>query len=99
MDKQEKEPISASEIGRYLYCNYQWYYEKRYGMSQLRTMQRAYLKEAGVSQPDNSPKARGRLYHSRFRGVMARRRLYIIVRAVAFVFILILLILFGQYII
>ncbi|MFV0503022.1 MAG: hypothetical protein ACK5LT_03495 [Lachnospirales bacterium] len=27
--------ISASEVNRYVYCNYQWYYEKKYGRKKI----------------------------------------------------------------
>ncbi|MCL2415746.1 MAG: hypothetical protein FWD01_02930 [Defluviitaleaceae bacterium] len=39
----DKKTISASEIGRYIYCNYQWYYEKSFGTAELRRRKKEYL--------------------------------------------------------
>lgn len=34
-DKTEKRTISASEISKFISCNYQWYYGRKYGNSYL----------------------------------------------------------------
>ena len=36
--KKNKSTISANEINRFVYCNYQWYYGKIYGSARLREL-------------------------------------------------------------
>ena len=33
-----KRTISASEINKYVYCHYQWYYERYYGQKHMREL-------------------------------------------------------------
>ena len=35
-----KETLSPHELNKYTYCNYQWYYEKKYGRKQLYDMKK-----------------------------------------------------------
>ena len=70
----KQKSISASEIGRFIYCNYAWYYEKKYGTSALRKMNREYLEEIGVDPTAETPLTRGLNYHANF-GRYARLKL------------------------
>ena len=66
MDKKTLE-ISASEINRFLYCNYQWYYEKKYGIAKLKSLKREFLEDIGADlDPSKSHLAGGRILHAKF---------------------------------
>ena len=72
---RDKETISASEIGQYLYCHYQWYYNRIYGAEHLRELRKAYLAEHGVeTDATESAFARGRKFHEGWRGRQRRKR-------------------------
>jgi len=65
LDKEQT--ISASEINRYVYCNYQWYYQRTYGAAELARRKKAHLENLGIQQSDReSPLERGRRYHADF---------------------------------
>jgi len=64
--------ISANEINRYLYCNYQWYYERKHGAAELRRQKSEYLQEMGIMPNKASPIQRGLAFHAKFG---RRRRL------------------------
>lgn len=68
----KNKPISASEISRYLYCNYAWYYERKYGATMLRRLRHEYLKEIGADQDDYGHFKQGLEYHAGF-GKYARK--------------------------
>ena len=87
--------ISASEINRYLFCNYQWYYERKHGAAELRRQKKEHLEELGIKPNKNSPLQRGLAFHGQFE---RRRRLKVVwkwLRAAAIIAILIYLLLAG----
>ena len=71
--KWDRTTISASEVNRYTYCPYQWYYERYYGRSKLLQLAKAKRatesiapkKRASAQQKNASHLARGRAYHAR----------------------------------
>ncbi|MDR2183545.1 MAG: hypothetical protein LBE55_05170 [Clostridiales bacterium] len=67
--------ISASEINRYVFCNYQWYYERKYGAAELRRQKKEYLEELGVKPSATGPIQRGLAFHARYG---RRRRLRLV---------------------
>ena len=64
--QKDKKPISASEINRFLHCNYQWYYERVYGAAELRRRKKQHLEEHGIKPEKTSPLQRGLVYHAKF---------------------------------
>ena len=58
--------ISASEVNRYLYCNYQWYYERKYGTAELRRRKKAHMAEMGITPTSDNPLQKGLVFHARF---------------------------------
>lgn len=42
--------ISANEINRYVYCNYQWYYRRLYGDKALTKMKKEHNKALGIKK-------------------------------------------------
>ena len=70
---RDDKTISASEINRYIFCSYQWYYERKYGAAELRRRKKEHLEELGLTaQSENSHLKQGLVFHARFQ---RRRRL------------------------
>lgn len=53
--------ISASEINQYLYCPYQWYYEKKYGHKHINE-----LREKNGEKYEFSNFKKGIEYHEKY---------------------------------
>jgi len=96
-DMKDDKTISASEINRYLYCNYQWYYERKYGAAELRRRKKAYMEEMGItsSSGENSPFQRGLIFHANFGRYRYLKLTYKLFRAAALAAIFIYLLLSG----
>ena len=93
--KRDDKTISASEINRYLYCNYQWYYERKYGSAELRRRKKAYMEEHGIKPDADSPLQKGLRFHADFE---RRRRLklaYRLLRVAAIVALFVYLLIQG----
>ncbi|PHV72385.1 hypothetical protein CS063_02595 [Sporanaerobium hydrogeniformans] len=63
--------ISANEINRFIYCPYQWYYNRYYGAKALRQQYKA------LEQPTSSHEAnfvRGQQFHQRYYKAYRRKR-------------------------
>lgn len=83
-----KKPISASEINRYTYCPYQWYYERIYGTKELRRLAK---EQKFTHTPKNSAPyyesqqrmQKGNAYHkehyAHLQTIMRRRRIALMV--------------------
>jgi len=65
---KHKNNISASEINKYLYCNYSWYYGRKYGALELRRRKKSYLQEMGIKPnlSEDNFLQRGLRFHARF---------------------------------
>ena len=48
--KWDRTTISASEVNRYTYCPYQWYFERYYGRNKLSQMAKAKKAEPKLKQ-------------------------------------------------
>lgn len=64
--KNSSEKISASEINRYCFCPYQWYYERLYGRTNLINLKKEKLKELGITDYSKSNLKRGIKFHNNF---------------------------------
>lgn len=75
MNKDEK-PISASELNRYAYCPYQWYYERVYGRKELRRLYQERNERLGLTDSTAGNFTRGLEHHRKsYRRRLWRRRL------------------------
>ncbi|MFV0439677.1 MAG: hypothetical protein ACK5LV_00070 [Lachnospirales bacterium] len=63
MDKEKY--ISATDINKYTYCNYAYYYEKVYGANKLRQLKKEYNKLNGF-ESNNEAFKRGQIYHDNY---------------------------------
>ena len=73
--KWDRTTISASEVNRYTYCPYQWYFERYYGRSILFQMSKTKKAEPALKKSKTTEKtadkkreshlARGRAYHAK----------------------------------
>lgn len=61
--KRDTKTISASEVNRFTYCQYQWYYERLYGRTELHRLYREKNQEAGYQNKTDGNFKRGRDYH------------------------------------
>ena len=61
--KKEDKPISASELNRYSYCPYQWYYERLYGMKELRRLYQERNERLGLTDKAAGNFTRGLEHH------------------------------------
>jgi len=78
---KDDKTISASEINRYIFCNYQWYYERKYGAAELRRRKKEYLEELGIEPAENGHLQRGLVFHARFGRYRRLRLVYVWLRA------------------
>ncbi len=63
----KKDKISASEVNRYIYCNYQWYYEKVYGKEHIRKLYKERNEKLGLTDNSKSNFVKGLNFHNNFR--------------------------------
>lgn len=62
MNKDDK-IISASELNRYAYCPYQWYYERLYGRKELRRLYQERNERLGLTDSTAGNFTRGLEHH------------------------------------
>jgi len=96
-DKENKITISANEINKYLYCNYQWYYEKTYGQPTLRKLNKEFLQSLGIQHQNNDEEnfAKGKNYHNKFIRSSIKKGVVNFIILVIIIVILYLFIYFG----
>ncbi len=63
-NKTNKGMYTATELSKYTYCNYSWYYEKTYTTKELRRLSTNINIEGYKSTNDNY--ARGRKFHENY---------------------------------
>lgn len=63
--ENDSNTISASEVNRYTYCPYQWYYERVYGRKELRKLAAERNRELGLSDTRMSHLKKGLEYHKK----------------------------------
>ncbi len=56
---------SATDINKYIYCNYSYYYEQTYGTKKLRQLKKEYNKEHGY-EGKNKNFDRGNKFHDEY---------------------------------
>lgn len=73
--------ISANEINRYVYCNYQWYYRRLYGDKTLSKMKKERNQALGIkTDPRLHAFVRGNKFHRNYnRWYKVKRVLYLVV--------------------
>ncbi len=57
---------SATDINKYIYCNYSYYYEQIYGTKKLRQLKTEYNKEHGY-ESSNKNFERGNKFHNEYK--------------------------------
>lgn len=88
--KWDRTTISASEVNRYTYCPYQWYFERYYGRSKLFQMSKTKKTETKLVQPPKIKSktttsktreahfARGRAYHAKeYQNFRRKQRIFL----------------------
>ena len=74
----DKQMLSATELSKFEYCPYQWYYEKIYGRNELRRLKKERNDELGIDSHSTSRLEEGVLYHKKlFRKMNIVRRVII----------------------
>ena len=76
------EKISASEINKYCYCQYSWYYERLYGKKYIREVYKERNEKLGLTDKTINNFKRGVDFHDKF---LIRRKIRIIIRFILFV--------------
>lgn len=76
------EKISASEINKYCYCQYSWYYERLYGKKYIREVYKERNEKLGLTDKTISNFKRGIDFHDKF---LIGRKIRIIIRFILFV--------------
>lgn len=73
--KNDSEWISASDINKYSYCPYQWYYERKYGQREIARLAREAAEASGKEFVSGGRMELGISYHQRhFSRLRAVRR-------------------------
>lgn len=86
--------ISPSEINKFIYCPYQWYYERKYGGAEIRRL--AAEARSGAEHSSQSNFVRGAKYHSSFlRKYKFKRRLFIFAAVVIIILLFFVVIYYG----
>lgn len=72
--------ISANEINRYIYCNYQWYYKRFYGDKVLTQMKKEHNKALGIKKDARTHAfIRGNKFHRNYhRWYQVKKVLYML---------------------
>ncbi len=72
--------ISANEINRYVYCNYQWYYRRLYGDAHLTKLKKERNQALGIKRdPRTHAFVKGNKFHLNYhRWYKAKKALYLI---------------------
>ena len=72
--------ISANEINRYVYCNYQWYYRRVYGDPQLTKLRKERNQALGIKKDSRTHAfVRGNKFHLNYhRWYKVKKALYLI---------------------
>ena len=60
----DKKTITANEINKFCYCPYQWYYERVYGIKELRRLANERNELYGFADSNKSNFIKGIEYHS-----------------------------------
>ncbi len=64
--KNDSPKISANEINKFIYCPYQWYYQRLYGNSKIRKMYNEKMLKLGLSDTSTSNLKKGVKFHNSY---------------------------------
>ena len=100
--KWDRTTISASEVNRYTYCPYQWYFERYYGRSKLFQMSKSKKAEPKLKQTSKTPAktresnfARGRAFHAQeYQNLRRKQKIVSILTIGAILIVMICLLIF-----
>ena len=84
MDK-DRHTIAATELSKFDYCPYQWYYERLYGRNELRRLEKERNERLGLEDKRKERLEQGVRYHNDIYVFYGRRR-----RVIAFAVLIIL---------
>lgn len=59
-----KKTITANEINKYMYCPYQWYYERYYGKKYIRDKYKQRISELRLKNTTESNFVKGHKFHN-----------------------------------
>lgn len=84
----DKERISANEINRYVYCNYQWYYRRLYGDPALSKLKKEHNKTLGIKKdPRIHALKKGSKFHMRYDWwYKVKKRVYLLLIVTLLIF-------------
>jgi len=75
--QREDPKLSPSELNRYIYCSYQWYYERLYGRKELAKLAKERNEKYHLKDTTFSHFSKGSAYHEKMyvrqRGISLRR--------------------------
>lgn len=76
--------ISANEINRYVYCNYQWYYRRLHGDASLTRLKKEYNRALGIKKDARAHAfVKGNKFHLNYhRLYKVKKLIYLIAIAV-----------------
>lgn len=64
--KNNKNTISATEVAKYTHCQYQWYYERKYGTKELRSLKKQHNENMGYVDTTKSMFQKGHDFHNSY---------------------------------
>ena len=77
--KNNKKTITASEVNKYTYCPYQWYYGRYYGQKELLELHKDKQRELGNKKSTDSNFQKGIKFHNQYyRKDKLRKRIKLI---------------------
>lgn len=76
------EKISASEINKYCYCEYSWYYERLYGKKYIRERYKERNEKLGITDGTTQNFKRGIEFHDKY---LIKRKIRLITKLVLFI--------------
>ena len=74
MDK-DRQTLSATELSKFSYCPYQWYYERLYGRKELRRLEVERNERLGLADSRKERMEAGNAYHKNAGRNIRRRRI------------------------
>lgn len=89
--KNDSQQISANEINKFLYCPYQWYYERLYGSLHIRALYKERNQKLNLTDTASSNFKKGQDFHNSYeeytkppgRGLKTLKRIAVAVAIIA----------------
>lgn len=83
-----KKTITPSEINKYMYCPYQWYYERMYGAKELRRLKKEAVSSLNITGSSNNRFQKGLRFHKNYMRIYRIKRIAMLVGILLLIFIL-----------